>query len=344
MSGHNIIVIGGSAGSVQEVISVVRSLPGDLPAAIFVVVHTSPEGPGVLPKILDRAGALSAKAAADRDAIRPGQVYVAPPDRHLLVKADHVRVVRGPRENLSRPAIDPLFRTAARWHGRHVVGVVLSGNLDDGTAGLIAVRRRGGAAIVQDPDDAAFAPMPRSAITFAGADHIVSVAEIAPLLIRLANEPVPGNSPHLTSEMQMEADIAEMEEAPMTNDERPGTPSGFSCPECSGALWEILDGQFLRYRCRVGHGYSPETLLAAQKEQIEGSLWRTMDRLKERANLLRRLAETLQSKGENSDAAHMMETADELDRKALRILHLLRHEGLTRMPTAAEEGSPEEGQ
>lgn len=188
---HDIIVIGGSAGAIAALIQLVQGFPGDLPAAVFIVVHTSPKFPSLLPQILQRSGSLPAIHPEDGAPIELGRIYVAPPDHHLLVKRDYIRVVFGPKENRFRPAIDPLFRTAAQAYGERVVGIVLSGLLHDGTAGLIEIKERGGMAIVQDPREAAVPCMPQSAIKHVAVDHILSSADMAHVLFELSHEPVP---------------------------------------------------------------------------------------------------------------------------------------------------------
>lgn len=190
MQRQNIVVIGASAGGVFSLIQLVKDLPTDLPVAIFIVLHLSAKYPSTLPYILQKSGNLPVNHAIDGAAIELGQIYVAPPDRHLLVKPDHMRVVLGPKENRFRPAIDPLFRTAALAYNKRVVGIVLSGALNDGTAGLIEIKEQGGLAIVQDPREALIPSMPESAIKHVMVDHILPVAEIAHVLVELAHEPV----------------------------------------------------------------------------------------------------------------------------------------------------------
>jgi two-component system chemotaxis response regulator CheB len=180
--GHDIITIGASAGGVEAFKKIVHELPPALQAAIFVVLHISPEGPSVLPDILNRAGPLPALHPRDGDKIQLGKIYIAPPDHHLLIRRGHIHLFRGPKENNVRPAIDPLFRTAARAYGPRVIGVVLTGVLDDGTAGLLAIKARGGITVVQDPDDALFSGMPESAMKYADVDHCLPLAFLSPLL------------------------------------------------------------------------------------------------------------------------------------------------------------------
>jgi two-component system, chemotaxis family, protein-glutamate methylesterase/glutaminase len=315
--GHDIVVVGASAGGVEALVKLVRGLPADLPATLFVVLHVPAHGTSVLPKILDRAGPLMAAHATEGDEICPGRVYVAPPDHHLLVQRGRVRVVRGPRENGHRPAIDPLFRTAARWYGRRAIGVVLSGTLDDGTAGLAAIKRRGGIAIVQHPDDALFTGMPGNALENVEIDHCAAASEIGAILAELARQPVSreGEAP-ASEDMQREVEIAEFDLDPIESDGHPGTISGFSCPECKGALWELRDGKLTRFRCRVGHAYSSETLLDEQAAGLETALWTAFRALEERAALARRLLDRAKAGGHNYAVTRFAEQARDAEERA----------------------------
>ena len=248
MPGHDRIVVGASAGGVEALVQLVSCLPADLPAAIFVVLHVPPHGGSILPQILSRSGPLPAIHPQDGQAIQPGHIYVAPPDMHLLIKRGYVHLARGPRENGHRPAADPLFRTAARAYGLRVVGVVLSGALDDGAAGLAAVKMRGGMAMVQDPKDAYCGDMPRNAMNSVGVDYCLPVAEMPAVLTRLANEPaVLERVQPVSEEMGKEADIAELDLTTLHDSDRPGSPSGFACPDCGGSLWEVREGELIRF-------------------------------------------------------------------------------------------------
>src|SRR5262245_14798634 len=223
MPGHDIIVIGASAGGVEALSKVVKDFPRDLPAAVFIALHHPAHSDSVLPKILTRKGHLLAVHAEDGLLIQLGRIYVAPPDQHMLIKRGYIRVVHGPRENGSRPAIDPMFRTAALAYGKRVVGVILSGALDDGTAGLVAVKRRGGIAMVQDPEEALYSGMPRSAIDNNEVDYILQASEIASTLERLAAEPVgKGGEEPVGDEMEHEADIAELDLEALHASDKPG--------------------------------------------------------------------------------------------------------------------------
>jgi len=320
MPSRDIVVIGASAGGVEALAALVRRLPSDLGAAMFVVLHLSPEHKSVLPQILSSAGPLVAKHARNGETIFPNRVYVARPDHHLLVHEDHIRVVRGPRENGHRPAIDPLFRTAAYTFGARVIGIVLSGALDDGTAGLAAIKSQGGLAIVQDPDDALVDSMPRSALENVDVDHVLSVAELGKMLPQLVGETV--NAPGA-------ADL-EVESALQLNGStegalKVGQPSSLGCPDCGGVLNEVHDGTLLRFRCRVGHAFAPETLYTEQRTALEGALWAALRPLEEQAALSRRMAVRARELGYSKSAirhderAHAAQTQARTVRDALRL-------------------------
>lgn len=289
MSSNRIIVIGASSGGIEALSDVVAGLPEDFPAPVFVVVHVPPRSISILPDILNRAGPLTAAHAKDNEKIKSGRIYVARPDFHMLIRNGSIRLVRGPKENNTRPAIDPTFRTAARAYGARVVGVVLSGALDDGTAGLHAVKQRGGVAIVQDPQDALFPDMPQNAIATVKVDHVVRKIDIAPVLDRLARQPVKGADEPVPEMLEKETDVEDM--AMQKDDDKPGKPSVYGCPECGGVLWELHDGEMMRFRCRVGHGYTAEGLLSEQSEALDETLWSAYRALEENASLARRLAD-----------------------------------------------------
>jgi two-component system chemotaxis response regulator CheB len=284
MFGHDIIAIGASAGGVDALPRLIGSLPADLPASVFVVLHIPAQGRGLLPQIISRVAALPVNHAVDGEKIRQGRVYVAPPNSHLQVEGARVRLDHGPRENFHRPAIDPLFRTAAKSYGARVVGVVLTGYLDDGTAGLHAVKSNGGIAIVQDPTEAIAPAMPQNALRNVKVDHCVSLAEIGPLLVRLATtRDVPKSRKGIVTIMDKR--IMKPEEM----EKKFGRPTSFVCPECNGPLWETKAGPSLQFRCHVGHAYSPESLLADHGDGLERALWSAVRTFDERADLLRRL-------------------------------------------------------
>ena len=306
----DIIVIGASAGGVSALSKLVAELPPDFVASIFVTLHIPEHSRSALPRILTQKSQLPALNPVNGEAIQPGRIYVAPPDRHMLIKRGLVRLVRGPRENGVRPSIDPMFRTAARAYGKRVVGVVLSGALDDGTAGLIAIKQQNGLAIAQDPDEALYDGMPRSAIASGTVDHVLRISQIADLLVRLVEEPLEkgGNEP-LSDEMVQETDIAELDLGALHSIDKPGSPSRFSCPECHGVLWEI-DDDIVRFRCRVGHAYSPETLLAQQSNSVDVALWAGLRALEENAALMSRMAKKMRDQGNARSAGRFDEQAE----------------------------------
>jgi two-component system, chemotaxis family, protein-glutamate methylesterase/glutaminase len=292
LAGHDIIVIGASAGGVEALSAVVRELPADLPAAVFVVLHMPAQSPSLLAKILDRSAKLPATQAVDDEPIRQGHIYVAAPDCHLLVQKGHVHVKRGPKENRHRPAIDPLFRSAARAYGPRVIGVVLTGALDDGTAGLKDIKRLGGLAVVQDPDDAYFPSMPRSAIQNVEVDHVKPLSQIGSLLAYLAHTPAEEEGAYpVPEEMSIEVESSQSAHIGIETMNKLGTPSYYSCPECHGTLWELGDDNFLRFRCHVGHAFTAESLQADHSESLEEALYAALRALEESASLARRLAE-----------------------------------------------------
>lgn len=292
MHGHDIIVIGASAGGLEAFTTILRTLPASMPASIFVVQHVAATGPGLLPEILSRAGALPAAHPADRTLIQPGHVYVAPPDHHMLIRRGHIHIVRGPKENGFRPAIDATFRTAAQAYGPRVVGVVLTGMLDDGTAGLLAVKRRGGIAVVQDPEEAPYPSMPQSACRYVAVDAVLPVVEIGPSLLRFATEPAAEEgAPPMLERTYLEAEISNADADALEQASSLAAPSPFSCPDCGGVLAEFYDGGLLRFRCQVGHAFSHESLFAQQDDVLDRSLWAAFRALDERMHLGQRLAE-----------------------------------------------------
>jgi two-component system chemotaxis response regulator CheB len=316
---RDIVAIGASAGGVESLGRLVAALPADLPAAVFVVLHVPPTGTSMLPRILSRAGPLPAGHAVDGSRPEYGRIYVAPPDCHLLLEPDLIRVVRGPRENGHRPAVDPLLRTSARSYGNRACGIVLSGSLDDGTAGLRTVKICGGATLVQDPEDALYPAMPRSAIKLVGPDHILPAEELGAAIAALAKG---GTVPSATPQQKARAARNGTEKIRPETDEdaQPGRGAAFSCPDCGGALWETDEGGLLHFRCRVGHAYSENGLLHGQADTIEAALWTALRALEERTAFTRRLAGRLRSTGREQIAARFEERANgtEADSRFLR--------------------------
>jgi two-component system chemotaxis response regulator CheB len=291
MPNHDIIVIGMSAGGLDASVTIIRALPTGFSAALFVVTHMPAEEPSFLPDILSRSGPLPAVHGTEGMPIEPGHIYCATPDHHLLIEPGHIHSLRGMKENGFRPAIDATLRTAARAYGPRVVGVILTGMLDDGTAGLVAVKRRGGYAIVQDPSEAVYPSMPRTARRYVAVDAVLRLADIAPMLMRLTHEPaVTTKDGAMDDHLELEAKISELDREALEQADTLGVPAPFSCPDCGGVLMEFYDEDLLRFRCQIGHAYSPESLVARQTDQLDITLWAAYRAIDERARLLRRLA------------------------------------------------------
>lgn len=285
---RDIVVIGASAGGVEALITLFSGLPLELPAAVFVVLHVMPGGTSVLPRILARAGSLPVSAAVNGEPIERGRAYVAPPDHHMLLLDGEVRLTSGPRENGHRPAVDPLFRSAARAHGRKVIGAVLSGALDDGTTGLRMISDAGGIALVQDPASALYSSMPGAALNHTPAARAVPIEELADAICQTIGEPLFEEVDH---ERERLVTAVPMDEPDRSDDNpRMGELSAITCPECGGSLWEHDEEGLLRFKCHVGHAYSPDSLEVSQAQALEGALWAAMRSLEERAELFRHLA------------------------------------------------------
>jgi two-component system chemotaxis response regulator CheB len=322
---HDIVLIGASAGGVQAISSLVAELPRDLRAAVLVVLHLS-RGRSVFPEILTRLGTLPAVHPQDGEPLRYGRVYVAPPDHHMIVEGCVLRVQHGPTENGVRPAIDPLFRSAARTFGPRVIAIILTGSLDDGTAGMAAVREAGGVTVVQDPAEAFSPSMPRSAMRSVGVDHVLPLREIPLLIETLTREraaAIEGRSPHLDP---MEPDLGP-EMIAVHAEDRPGRVSVFSCPECQGSLWEVEEGNILRFRCRVGHVYSPDSMLAAQTGSVDRAFWAALRALEERSALTRRLADRARERRHGGVADAFDTRARAAEQHAAVVKHVLLSRG-----------------
>jgi two-component system, chemotaxis family, protein-glutamate methylesterase/glutaminase len=293
---HDIVVIGGSAGSVDPLIHLAGRLPAGLRAAVFAVIHIAPTSKSELAGLIRRTGSLPCEIAEDGEPIRDGRIYLARPDYHLLLESGKVRVAHGPKENMVRPAIDPLFRSAAAAYGPRVVGVVLSGMLDDGAQGLAAIRQAGGLAVVQHPRDARYPSMPLNATLAAEPQYRVPIGEMPALLERLVAEPVraagapaPSDSPAPDQEARVPANQL-MTEAAMRE---LGNPSVYSCPDCGGVLFEIEDSGLPRYRCSIGHAYGAQSLLAGKDGGVEEALSAALRALQESERLAHKLMRSL---------------------------------------------------
>ena len=323
-SRRDVVVVGASAGGVEALRSLAASLPPDLPATVIVALHVPSYGRSVLPRILERAGPLPARHVTGSAELVEGEILVAPPDHHLVVLDSEVRATRGPRENGHRPAIDVLFRSAARTLSHRVIGVELSGVLDDGAAGMWAIRNRGGLVVVQDPDDCLYAEMPQSVMATVTPDHVAPASELGALLGRLCREEFRAPTPAPPSELiKAETNLALLEEGAMNSAERPGAAAGFSCPDCGGTLFEIEEGSVSRYRCRVRHAWTTKGLLGEQTVQLDAALWIALRTLEEKAALAVQLAERALLRGSSLTASRFEEQATDAREAASRIRQLI---------------------
>ncbi|HEY9874307.1 MAG TPA: chemotaxis protein CheB [Candidatus Obscuribacterales bacterium] len=294
MSKHKIVVIGASAGGMEALKKLVSQLPANFTGAVFIVWHVAPGYPSVLPEILQRVCPLSVKHAIDKEAIEPGRIYVAPPDRHLVVEPGYVRVTNGPKENRFRPSVDVLFRSAAVAYESQVIAIVLTGFLDDGASGLYAVKQQSGKAVVQDPLDALHPSMPIQAMKAVTVDYCVPVALMGDLLVRLTKEVFKekrGNP--VLDQMKIEVKVAREDNAFESGIMKLGKLSPYTCPECHGVLLQLHEGNLIRFRCHTGHAYSLNSLLLEVTESIETSLWSTLRGIEESQLLMRHMADHL---------------------------------------------------
>ena len=294
MPRKDIIVMGASAGGISVLQKILPSLPWDFPGSIFIVVHTTEDSPGLLPEILNRHSKLPVLYAVHNAPILPSRIYVAPGGaRHMLLDRGKVLLEPGPRENRNRPSIDALFRSASFAYGARIIAVVLSGNLDDGAAGLAEIKRRGGVAIVQDPEEAEAPSMPASAIESSEVDFILKAEDIGPKLIQIST---------------VEA-AEKLQVISNGNQKMQATGQTYVCPECGGVLQETEEAEMLRFRCRVGHIYSPESLMADQNLATERALWAAIRSLEEQAEFSERLAKSSRLKKRNRLASRFGEKA-----------------------------------
>lgn len=291
MENRDIIVIGGSAGAIEVLFELVPQLPEKLRAAVFIVIHTTAESPGALPSILERHGRLPAKLVEKDQKIQCGRVYVAKPDQHLVLKPNHVVSARGPRENGFRPAIDPLFRSAAAYHGTRVVGILLSGLLDDGVAGFDAIRRCGGVTLAQDPSTAAFPSLPSNAIKAGVVNHVFRPKEFGALIGKLLEQKV-------RPRKVVPADILKeikIDETVLSHSEELSEiakPIAMGCPDCGGPLFQVKKSKIARFRCHMGHALSAGSLLDAQNREMEKALWFALRTLEEKKKILEKIVAT----------------------------------------------------
>jgi len=324
MEKRNVIVVGASAGGIDALKKLLAPLPADLDASVFIVWHMAASVQGILPQILSSATLLAVSNALDGELIQPNRIYVAPPDHHLLLETGRIRLTRGPKENRFRPAIDPLFRSAALYYGNRVMGVILSGALDDGTAGLWTIKERGGLALVQDPTEAEVASMPESAIQRVAVDYVLPAAQLATRLVELVQQTVaPANVVDAPETASGDRHRTELEIGVAANDNDAGmalfshgTLSPYTCPECHGVLTMLREGSLTRFRCHTGHAYSADTLLATLTETIEENLYNTLRSMEEAMILLNHLGDHYAEANQPKRAAMYFQKALETQSQA----------------------------
>jgi two-component system chemotaxis response regulator CheB len=315
LAGRDIIVVGGSTGSVSVLARLTAELPPDLPASVFIVTHVPREGSN-LAGVLAGGAALPVHPALDGQPIEKGQIYVAAPDRHLLLASQLIHLGRGPRENMARPAVDPLFRSAALVFGPRVIGVVLTGMLNDGASGLAAIKQRGGLAVVQHPLDAEAAEMPRAALEAVEADHVVRGDELAALLGRLAHQATSHTPLPPSPELELEVQIAASGPLGAGELSRIAEPSTLTCPHCQGVLSEISHSTPLRFRCQTGHAFTAEAVDHAQQKSVDEAVFVALRVMEERLSLVSRMAREARDQGRSALAELYEARAEEYGRYA----------------------------
>ena len=324
MTARRLVVIGASSGGIETLRTIVAGIPDTFSAGICIALHMSPESPGVLPEILGRVGRLPVSLARDGQRIQAGQIYIAPPDRHLLIEPGRLRVTKGPREHGFRPAIDPLFRSAAQVFGPAAVGIVLTGNLDDGTAGLWTIQKLGGTTVVQDPEDALFPSMPQNALRHVSADYVVPASRMASLIDDITSKTPQEREPvAIPSHIDVEVKIANEASPRDAGLEKIGVPSPYACPDCHGVLLEIEEGGRIRFRCHTGHAYSLESLLAGMREGIHKALSAAERAFDEGSLLMQRIGTQLRQHNQHEVSMRMMKASDREKRKAEAVRELL---------------------
>jgi two-component system chemotaxis response regulator CheB len=323
MQKKDIIVVGASAGGITALKALVKSLPVDFTGSMFIVLHIPPYSETRLAGILSDAGPLKAVQPKDGEDIKPGMLYVAANDHHLLLEKGKVIVKKGPKENRFRPSIDALFRSAAYVYGPRVVGIVLSGVLNDGTSGLWSIKRMGGTTIIQSPDDAEHPQMPQNVLEYVEVDHTVDADDMGPLLETLINEKPLKKIKLSAKEMKllkMEVLIATRDNAFEMGIIQIGELTPFTCPECHGSLVRLVEGNIIRFRCHTGHAFTASALLADVTKSIEDMLWQGMRGMEELNMLLLSIEKHLKGLGHKKQAAIFADKAEDASHRA-RIIH-----------------------
>lgn len=315
MTNRDILAVGTSAGGFEALRFLAREFSPDFPASVLVTIHLSNQFRSELDAILTQAGPLPAGFAADGEKLQRSRIYIAPTERHLIVESGHLRLGSGPRENNARPALDPLFRSAALCCGERCVGAVLTGTLGDGAAGLQALKQSGGVTVVQDPSDAAFAEMPTTALLRSKPDHVVSLAGMPALFEKLVREPA-GLAKPAASGLEYEVNVASGGLGSMHEMDRIGRRSVLACPDCHGIMWEINEGELVRYRCHVGHAYSAEIMSLALDENLKRAFGSALRALDERVALARKLEAQASTSGRTGIAESWAAKALEFEAQA----------------------------
>ena len=310
MANRDILAIGTSAGGVEALLALAKAFPREFPAAVLVTIHLSSHFRSILDEILTRSGPLPARFVGHGDPLRPGEIHLAPPDRHLLVEDDRIVLGYGPRENNSRPAIDPMLRSVGACCGSRTIGVVLTGTLSDGASGLWAVGRCGGITVVQDPGDAAFPEMPANVLNRIKPDHVVRLAAMPQLLASLASQPAGAPMP-VPESVKFEIGVAKGRQSSIEEMDRLSRRSPLACPDCHGVMWEIDEGELIRYRCHVGHAYTAELMSLALDENLRQGLGSALRALEERRQLARKLEKQAERNGRPLLAASWSRRAEE---------------------------------
>jgi two-component system chemotaxis response regulator CheB len=316
MRERRLVVIGASAGGVQALIRLVRGLPPALDAPVLVAIHLSPDAPSSLQTVVGRATDMLTVFATDGMPLSPGTIVIAPPGAHMLLNDGTITLSAGPKEHGERPSIDPLFRSAAETRGAGVIGVLLSGSLDDGVAGLARIVAAGGTAMVQSPDDAVHPSMPLAALQRVAVEESLPADELGrAIAMRISEKELA---------MSLHDDGAAGAPREMHIQEMPRDAStGLTCPACGGAIWELRDDGVSVLRCHVGHAYGLESFAEAQVEQTEAALWEAVRALEERRALLTQMADTAERSNRSLSAAHLRTSAADLDAKSGTVRRLV---------------------
>jgi two-component system chemotaxis response regulator CheB len=317
----NIIVIGASAGGIKAIYQLIERIPPDLPLAIFIVIHISKNSqPDIIAQQLQKKTAYTCLMAQDNEEIKSGHIYLAPTNHHLLVKKGYMRLIDGPHENRWRPSIDVLFRSAAAVYDSKVIGIILSGMLDDGTSGMSAVKRCGGTCLVQDPSEAEYIDMPVNVINNVNVDYQVPIADMGYIIDDILSKPH-GPSLPIPEDVKLEAEITERMVSDVDAMSKIATPSDLTCPDCGGRLSQI-NNEPNRYRCHTGHVYIEPVLLDKQGEALEESIWASIRMMEERRNLLQNIA-WRNERANNVDPNNYQQAAERLNVHIERMKQLL---------------------